>query len=162
MVGTIFLFIYWPSFNGILGVGLAKHRAIVNTTLSIASSVLSSVFISRILTGAIDMEVLLNATLAGGVIMGSACDLITNPGYAMMAGCTAGIVSALGFMRLNSWCNDKLKLHDTCGVHFLHGIPGTLGALTSVIAVACATNAFANDTQLEHIYGQYPNRSMNN
>ena len=28
---------------------------------------------------------------------------------------------------------DKLKLHDTCGVHYLHGIPGVLSGLLSVL-----------------------------
>merc|ERR1719148_577394 len=30
MIGTLFLFLYWPSFNAVLGEGMARHRAIVN------------------------------------------------------------------------------------------------------------------------------------
>lgn len=62
------------------------------------------------------MEVLLNATLAGGVVMGSGCDLIMNCGYAMIAGAIAGAISAIGFLKLNAFCKEKLGLHDTCGV----------------------------------------------
>ena len=90
------------------------------------------------------MEVLLNATLAGGVIMGAACDLITGPGFAMIAGGIAVVISALGFLYLNNFCKNKLNLHDTCGVQFLHGIPGTLGGFTSAIVVASATYNFQN------------------
>jgi len=104
MVGTLFLFIYWPSFNAILGTGMAQQRAIVNTVLSITASTLSSVFVSRLCTRKLDMEVVLNATLAGGVMMGAACDLITVPGFAMLAGAIAGIVSAFGFLYGNAFC----------------------------------------------------------
>lgn len=138
MIGTLFLFIYWPSFNAILGTGMAQHRAIVNTCLSITGSTLSAAFVSRMLTRKLDMEIILNATLAGGVMMGAACDLITLPGFAMLAGAIAGAISAIGFLFLNKYCQEKLKLHDTCGVQWLHGVPGTLGAITSVICVGYA------------------------
>ncbi len=39
---------------------------------------------------------------------------------------------------------DKIKLHDTCGVHNLHGIPGVISGLASVLVCALAT---------EEIYG---------
>lgn len=160
MIGCVFLFMFWPSFNGILGSGMSQHRAVVNTVVSITASTLSSVYVSRILTGKIDMEVLLNATLAGGVMMGAACDLITMPGFAMLAGAIAGAISAFGFLRMNKWCQDKLGLHDTCGVHFLHGIPGTLGAIVAVVCVALAEHNFENDYQLSQYFSEYPGRSM--
>ena len=69
--------------------------------MSITGSTLTAVFVSRAILCKIDMEVLLNSTLAGGVMMGAACDLITNPGFAMLAGCIAGAVSALGYLKVN-------------------------------------------------------------
>lgn len=77
---------------------------------------MTSIFVSRTLIGKMDMEVLLNATLAGGVMMGASCDLITGPGFAMLAGMIAGAVSSLGFLRINRFFKEKLGLHDTCGV----------------------------------------------
>ena len=50
------------------------------------------------------MEVLLNATLAGGVVMGASCDMISNPGFAMVTGAVAGAFSAVGFLKLNKLC----------------------------------------------------------
>ncbi len=138
MVGTLFLFLYWPSFNAALAVGMAQQRSIVNTLMSITGSTLTAVFVSRTILGKIDWEVLLNSTLAGGVMMGAACDLITGPGFAMLAGCIAGACSALGYLKLNKILQSKLGLHDTCGVLYLHGIPGTLGGFVSVICCAAA------------------------
>jgi len=76
MIGTVFLWMYWPSFNAVLALGLAQQRAAVNTLFSITASCLASVYISRLYIGKIDMEVLLNSTLAGGVMMGTAADII--------------------------------------------------------------------------------------
>ena len=101
MVGTVFLFIYWPSFNAALATGLQQQRAIGNTLLSITASCLVAVYVSRLVLGKIDMEVLLNATLAGGVVMGASCDMISNPGFAMVTGAVAGAISAVGFLKLN-------------------------------------------------------------
>lgn len=49
------------------------------------------------------MEVVLNATLAGGVAVGTSCDLVVNPGVAIAIGASAGIVSAWGFLKLNPY-----------------------------------------------------------
>jgi len=43
------------------------------------------------------MEVMLNATLAGGVAIGSVSDIITEPWAAMAIGWGGGVLSAIGF-----------------------------------------------------------------
>jgi hypothetical protein len=52
---------------------------------------------ARALFGKLEMEIMLNATLAGGVAIGSSCDLVTEPWVAMAIGTAGGIISALGF-----------------------------------------------------------------
>jgi len=147
MIGTIFLFLYWPSFNAALAVGMAQTRSVVNTLMSITGSCLTSIFVSRLLIGKMDMEVLLNSTLAGGVVMGASCDLITGPGFAMLTGMIAGAISSLGFLKINKFFKEKLGLHDTCGVQFLHGFPGLLGGFVSVICCAAAEYNFGDYIQ---------------
>lgn len=88
---------------------------------------------------------MLNATLAGGVVMGASCDLITGPGFAMLTGCIAGAVSALGFLKLNKLFKEKLGLHDTCGIHFLHAIPGLLGGFTSAVVLGAMDYNFGTN-----------------
>ena len=33
LLGTLILWVLWPSFNGLLAVGAARHRAVINTYL---------------------------------------------------------------------------------------------------------------------------------
>ena len=43
MVGTIFLWMFWPSFNGAAArYGEAQHRAVLNTYFSLCASVITS------------------------------------------------------------------------------------------------------------------------
>ena len=42
-------------------------------------------------------------------------------------------------LTLQPYLNKRLKIHDTCGVHNLHGMPAVLAALAGAIASALAT-----------------------
>jgi len=85
------------------------------------------------------MEIMLNATLAGGVAIGSASDVIVAPWAAMLIGWLGGVLSAIGFQVIGPWLNTKLKLADTCGVNSLHGMPGIFGAIVSAIAIGASS-----------------------
>ena len=54
-----------------------------------------------------------NATLAGGVAIGTVADMKIMPFSAMIIGSFAGIVSTLGFEYITPLLK-KLRLHDTC------------------------------------------------
>merc|ERR1719195_1973575 len=142
MVGTLFLWMFWPSFNGALAADFQQQRVIVNTVMAISASCITACAISRFLLQRLDMEVVLNATLAGGVSVGSSSDLVVTAGTAMAIGAFAGIVSALGFLKLSSFLQEKIGLHDTCGVHNLHGIPGVIGGIFGAISAGLADNTF--------------------
>lgn len=94
------------------------------------------------------MEVVLNATLAGGVSVGSSSDLVVTGGTAMAIGALAGIISAIGFLRLSTFLREKINLHDTCGVHNLHGLPGVLGGVIGAISASLADSEFDNKEAL--------------
>jgi ammonium transporter Rh len=146
MIGTLFLFTYWPSFNSALSVGVAQQRAAVNTFFAITASALTAGFMSRLVKGGrFDMEIIMNATLAGGVMIAASVEMIFNPGFAIIVGCFAGIASSLAFTKLTPFMESKVRIHDTCGVQFLHGIPGQLGAVTSAIAAGVAIYNYDNE-----------------
>jgi len=79
-IGTIFLFMYWPSFNGCLATGNSQHRVVINTVLAMCSSCVGSFMTSALMNkGMFRMEDVLNASLAGGVMIGSSSDLVAAP-----------------------------------------------------------------------------------
>jgi len=161
MIGTVFLWIFWPSFNGATSEGNAQHRAVVNTVLSLTSSVVFAFVFSQFwrkerLFCMVDIQ---NATLAGGVAMGSVADMAIHPAFALLIGAIAGTVSVFGFSILQRFVENHLRIHDTCGVLNLHGIPGLIGGISSIIASAAATGDTYNNTQLLFIW---PDRNTRN
>ncbi len=76
---------------------------------------------------------MLNATLSGGVVIGSSADLIEEPFVSILVGSLTGLISAYDFAHIHHILKHKINLADTCGVLYLHGIPGLLGALLSLL-----------------------------
>lgn len=152
MVGTIFLWMYWPSFNGALAADFQQQRVIVNTVIAISASCISACAITRIWHQKLDMEVVLNATLAGGVSVGSASDLVVSAGVAMAIGTLAGMISAVGFLKLSEFLRRQINLHDTCGVHNLHGMPGVLGGVIGAIAAHTSHDSFNSEVAINSTF----------
>ncbi|RUS86032.1 hypothetical protein EGW08_006186, partial [Elysia chlorotica] len=139
MIGTAFLWVYWPTFNG----GFAdddqqKERAFLNTFLSLCASSAVAFALSSLLDkrGRFDMVHIQNATLAGGVAVGAAAAMPLEPYGAMLTGSVAGAISVLGYKFLTPKMSQVLNIHDTCGVHNLHGMPGVLAAIVAAVAAA--------------------------
>lgn len=139
-IGTVFLWMFWPSFNGALSSGNAQQRAIINTYLSLTGSCVAVFILSHPIKaeGKLNAEFVLNATLAGGVMIGNTADLIIKPWIAILIGFCAGFVSLLGYNFINPFLFKNLKLHDTCGIHYLHGITGLFGGVIGIIFTAMA------------------------
>uniref|UniRef100_A0A8C6DCM7 Ammonium transporter Rh type A n=1 Tax=Moschus moschiferus TaxID=68415 RepID=A0A8C6DCM7_MOSMO len=100
MIGSLFLWIFWPSFNSATASDAKKqYRAIVNTYFSLAASVVTAYACSSLLEsrGKLNMVHIQNATLAGGVAVGTCADMEIPPYYAMIIGSIAGVVSVIGF-----------------------------------------------------------------
>ncbi|XP_037374622.2 ammonium transporter Rh type A [Talpa occidentalis] len=139
MIGTLFLWMFWPSFNSAIAEPADnQYRAIVNTYFSLAACVVTAYALSSLVEhrGKLDMVHIQNATLAGGVAVGTCADMAINPYGSMIIGSVAGMVSVLGYKFLTPFFATKLRIQDTCGVHNLHGLPGLVGGLAGIVAVA--------------------------
>ncbi|NXH15574.1 RHAG protein, partial [Bucco capensis] len=142
LLGTLILWVFWPSFVAVLcQPGDAQHRAILNTILAMSSSTISTVVASSLLEkdGKLSPGHLQNGSLAGGVAIGVVADMAMPPVAALALGSLSAVTCILGFKFLTPLLARKLTLHDHCGIHNLHGLPGILGALASVVAILVAS-----------------------
>ncbi|KAK6172887.1 hypothetical protein SNE40_016457 [Patella caerulea] len=141
MIGTVFLWLYWPSFNGGAAEGDEQHRAVLNTYFSLAGCCIVTFAISGLLDkkGKFDMVHVQNATLAGGVAVGTCANMPMEPWGALVLGSVAAIISVIGYKYITPFLSSKLRLHDTCGVNNLHGMPGILAGIAGAVMAALAT-----------------------
>lgn len=139
LLGTLFMWMYWPSYNAAWAEDEGRTRAIVNTYLSVSASCIVAFLVSVVAgKGRLRMTHIRNATVAGGVAVGAVADMAIQPAGALIIGTLAGIIAALGAHYVTPRLNRKF-VHDTCGIHNLHGMPGILAALASVVVAGMAS-----------------------
>ncbi|KAM9108059.1 blood group Rh(CE) polypeptide [Megaptera novaeangliae] len=139
MLGTLFLWMFWPSFNSaLLDIPDEKKKALFNTYYALAVSMVTAISVSALAhpQGKINMTHIHNAVLAGGVAVGAPCYLIPSPWLAMVLGLVAGLISIWGAKYLQVCLQRMLDLHDTYGVQYTFGLPGLLGGITNIVLMA--------------------------
>uniref|UniRef100_A0A670YDQ4 Rh family C glycoprotein n=1 Tax=Pseudonaja textilis TaxID=8673 RepID=A0A670YDQ4_PSETE len=165
MIGTLFLWMYWPSFNSaISNHGDAQHRAAINTYCSLAACVLTSVAFSSLLQkkGRLNMVHIQNATLAGGVAVGTSAEMMLTPYGALIVGFICGIVTTIGYVYITPFLDTRLHIQDTCGIHNLHGMPGLIGGIVGAVTAAAATETVYGKKGLINMFdftGEYRDRT---
>lgn len=131
MLGSMVLWIFWPSFCAAPAEISKMPTAAVNTVLSLCAATIATYLATTMIRKKIMIEDMANAALAGGVAIGSSC-AHTTPVASLILGFVAGIVSVFGFAILQPRVQNAIKGIDTCGVHNLHGMPGMLGGLAAI------------------------------
>merc|ERR1712232_1206922 len=129
LVGTVFLWLFWPSFvAGALPGGAGQTTALINTVLALLASTVATFALTPLLeSGKITTVPIQNATLAGGVSIGATANLV-GPFGAIVVGSLAGLLSTWGFVK-GPFFSDG----DTCGISNLHGMPGIFGGIVSAL-----------------------------
>ena len=97
--------------------------------------------------GKFNMVDIQNATLSGGVAIGCSANMLPRPWGAMFIGSWSGVLSTVGFVKIQAFLERTCGLKDTCGIGNLHGMPSIFGAICSVILVA-----ISNHTQCKHCW----------
>ncbi|SEL24181.1 ammonium transporter [Nitrosovibrio tenuis] len=135
MLGSMVLWLFWPSFATAIVPFEEMPQTVVNTVLALCGATLGTYFLSTWFhkgkTSIVDMA---NAALAGGVAIGSTCNIVSPTG-AFGIGLLAGALSVIGYVFIQPALEKRFKIVDTCGVHNLHGMPGLLGALVAIFVV---------------------------
>jgi ammonium transporter Rh len=131
LLGSMILWLFWPSFTSSVVSPELGILTAINTVFALSGSTLTTYLFSKLIRGKVEIEDIANAALAGGVAIGSACSSV-DPGFAMVIGMVAGLVSTVGYTILAPKVCKLIGGTDTCGVHNLHGMPGILGGLSAM------------------------------
>jgi len=135
ILGSMVLWIFWPSFCSAIVPHAQMAQTVINTVLALCGATVITYITSTLLrkgkTSIADMS---NAALAGGVAIGSTCNIVSAPG-AFGIGLLAGALCVVGYVIIQPKLQALLKNVDTCGVHNLHGMPGLLGGIIAIFIV---------------------------
>jgi ammonium transporter Rh len=135
MLGSMVLWIFWPSFCSAVVPHEQMPQAMMNTVLALCGATLTTYITSSIFRkGKVLIGDIANAALAGGVAIGATCNVVSAP-MAFGVGALAGIICVVGYAFIQPALQTKLKKVDTCGVHNLHGMPGLLGGIVAIFVV---------------------------
>lgn len=137
LLGSMFLWLFWPSFTSAVVSGDLAILTAINTVVALCGSTLSTYIFSKWFRGKADVEDIANAALAGGVAIGSACSSVS-PGGAMLIGIIAGIVTTTGYNYIAPKVCKLIKGDDTCGVQNLHGYSGIVGGISAIFVTGNA------------------------
>uniref|UniRef100_A0AAV2JDK4 Ammonium transporter AmtB-like domain-containing protein n=1 Tax=Knipowitschia caucasica TaxID=637954 RepID=A0AAV2JDK4_KNICA len=138
MLGTLFLWMFWPSFNSVLVDNYPQGRklgAVCSTYLSLAVSATTaaSVSVATSPKGKLNLVQIQSSILAGGVAVGVAMPVVHQPWEAMTIGFLAVVLSTIGYRYLKSHMVLVFQCHDTCSVLSTHALPGLLGWLAQFL-----------------------------
>ncbi len=134
ILGSMVLWVFWPSFCAALVPVEAIPHTVVNVFFALCGSTVITYIVSILIRGKINIADIANAALAGGVAIGSTCDHASHGG-ALVIGLLAGAVSTFGFAIIQNKQRNLIKTVDTCGVTNLHGLPGLLGGFAAIVVV---------------------------
>jgi ammonium transporter Rh len=135
MIGSLVLWLFWPSFCSAVVPPDQVAATAVNTILALCGATVATYIFSAIFSkGKVMIGDMANAALAGGVAIGATCNVVNAP-TALLIGAAAGALSVFGYAVVQAKIKKVFKIVDTCGVHNLHGMPGILGGLAAVFVV---------------------------
>ena len=131
LLGSMMLWLFWPSFTSAI---VSPDRVVltaINTVFALCGATVATYIFSRLIRGKIQIEDIANAALAGGVAIGSTCDMVT-PGIALLIGIAAGTLSTVGYSIIAPKLERLIRGTDTCGINNLHGMPGIFGGICAI------------------------------
>jgi ammonium transporter Rh len=135
MIGSMVLWLFWPSFCSAVVPMEQFAVTAVNTILALCGATASTYLFSLIFRrGKVTIGDMANAALAGGVAIGATCNVVTAP-VALTIGAVAGALCVFGYAVVQPKLQNAFKIVDTCGVHNLHGMPGLLGGLAAIFVI---------------------------
>ena len=140
-IGTLFLWVFWPSFNSALATSTASQNiAVVNTYFALIGSCLTA-YMTSFMRGSRRFKITsaLNPSLSGAIIIAASADILYDGWVAYVIGGLVGIISVLLWDYMATVFTYYEYSNMGCIVN-LHIVPGILGGLISGIVRAVYIN----------------------
>jgi ammonium transporter Rh len=134
MLGSMILWVFWPSFCAALVAPENVPYTAVNVVIALCGSTLATYLTTVALRRKISISDIANASLAGGVAIGATCVSANHP-TSFLIGALAGTLSTFGFAWIQPRIEKAFRMIDTCGVTNLHGWPGLMGGLEAIFVL---------------------------
>ncbi|XP_053211350.1 ammonium transporter Rh type B-like [Panonychus citri] len=133
LLGTIFIYLTFPSMTSSYSLGDKKHRLAVNTWISVTASCLSAFSISSLLDEQDRFSVrhIRIGSSSGGVLMSIIGQYILYPYTAFISGMMIGGLSIITHIYLNPYLLNRFRIHDTLSMHATYGLPAVIAGLAS-------------------------------
>lgn len=142
IIGTLFLWILWPSFNAAFAPDGTQMRVVINTVLSLCTGTIFSFLFSRVFRGGkFKIGDVQRGTLAGGIALGSCSSFLVGPGGAMATGAVAASLSTVAIVHLTPSLYRWIGLQDSMSVLGTYFIPALVGAIAGIVSAATSTNS---------------------
>ena len=157
LVGTMFLWLFWPLFNfGVYAENSYERTIIVtNTYCSLAGSTVAVFIVTGLHGRGILVEDIQHATIVGGVAIAAGCGIIYVPAVSITIGFLTGLISINFIHYLNRKLEKSLKILDPHCIHSMHGIPGILGALASALIMMIYQSGYDFDVANNYAAGGF-------
>jgi ammonium transporter Rh len=140
MLGSMILWIFWPSFCSAIVPEAQFAQTVINVVLALCGATLATYIAGVLIRKKVAIADIANASLAGGVSIGATCNIV-GPTGAFVIGLLAGTLCVVGYTIIQPRLQAAFKTVDTCGVHNLHGMPGLLGGLVGIVVVPSVAKA---------------------
>jgi ammonium transporter Rh len=135
MIGSMVLWLFWPSFCSAVVPPEQVPATAVNTILALCGATISTCIVGAAFNkGKVMIGDIANAALAGGVSIGATCNVVSAR-MALVIGLVAGALCVFGYAVVQGKIKSLCRIVDTCGVHNLHGMPGLFGGLVAVFVI---------------------------
>jgi ammonium transporter Rh len=135
MIGSMVLWLFWPSFCSAVVPTEQFAATAVNTILALCGATAATyVFTLIFRKGKIAISDMANAALAGGVAIGATCNVVSSQ-LSLIIGAIAGALCVIGYVFIQPFIKKAFRIVDTCGVHNLHGMPGLVGGLAAIFVI---------------------------
>lgn len=161
LMGTLFLWVFWPSFNALAVPGAVPQGiSVVFTVLALASSTTAAYAFSRWLGGSRFGHVEIRAaTIVGGIVSGSCASFMINPFWAIVMGGCSGLICVLLLIVIGERIERVVGVYDANFALYTHGLFGIVASIIGAIVARSLEGDVIFGTPYDTLFASRPTQN---